>query len=560
MNDIGLTNSPQCPKDRPTCAECQSSGLTCEYAPQKPKNKKKSDAIVVDDPDEDEDDAEETAQPDGPDEDVNEHQDIHDLSSYSQMPVSNMLTSSVEQTTQPSHPPQTDYFQSGAGLALPQSQISSSIANHHLGIDPGLALPSGQSYGLGFQEHSQPVDHQQGPAQAETVSPAQRKRKPAKSGIEARRSLPSGSARTDTTAAPPATSHSASDWTAISNVSMPSTNTTTAPPAASQSKTTRHKTRQASNSLSTDSAQTRYGMQQAAALSQAALYQPPHQINPNPLAESTRASNLSHTAVQQPHRSPTVVAAAQATHRTSPFQSGETPRTRPRQGQRTQTRTPVTDQSVTKGYRPPPDLGQQSSSTRTSHQPASGDVPNYSDYGRDSSTTTTSSRKAYDSHSQQQASSTTASSRPSESSGRNAAIAMSMSSQAPSTTAPAYPSNTSTSNQWSNSQSRNSSSYTNNNSSYNTQGPYSQAPSSSTTSTSLPTFNMRGSTTQQQPSRPEASFNQQSSYSAYSSQNTQQPNQAGNQQSNWHFNNSTSNSFTPVNQSSGYNYESWSGV
>ncbi|KAI9167196.1 Sterol regulatory element-binding protein [Paramyrothecium foliicola] len=51
----------KCPKEKPTCTECQETGLGCEYPPPKPRNKKKSlsEAVVVNDDDDDEDEDEE---------------------------------------------------------------------------------------------------------------------------------------------------------------------------------------------------------------------------------------------------------------------------------------------------------------------------------------------------------------------------------------------------------------------------------------------------------------------------------------------------------------------
>ncbi|CAM1511190.1 Fc.00g087030.m01.CDS01 [Cosmosporella sp. VM-42] len=569
----------KCLRERPSCTECQIAGMTCEYAPQKSRYKKKTklDAIMVGDDEEDEEAPEEDTEVDLSHLQSGEQHDVLDYSSYNNMPVANMLTPSVEQPVQ--EHPQSGCFQPASGLALPQVPISRSVS-HQAHNSSGLGLSQDQNYGSETSQPVQPTEQQPAPTQAKSVSPQQqRKRAPRGSTVESRRSVASGPNRADDQAMP-MNPQSASDWPAVSNPTMPSI--TTVSPQMSHSTTTKLQTRQSGRRMSVDSNHIRIGMQQAAALSQAALHQQSHQPDHTQSRENMQQATTMAQTVMQPHQSPTVVAAVQAVHRTSPFQQTEAPYTKSRQSQSAQSRTPVANQSMTGGLQPPPS---QQISTDSAGQQSSviGGMPGYNDYGRYSTSSTTSHQSSqtpsYDSYSHQQPASTSTSSRQTDSSSRNAAIAMSMSSQPPSTIATSYPSSVSASNQWSRSQSRNTRSYDNNTSSHNTRSSYSQQPSTSTSSSaSLQNFSMRDNTARQQqhqqqlpaPStRSGDSFNQQQqpqSYSSHPAQSTnQESGQPANQHQNWnYFSGSNNTSFTPANQPSGYSWkmpdESWSGV
>ena len=474
-----------------------------------------------------------------------------------------MLTPSVEHAPRESVVPQPHYFQSASGLALPQPDGSSSIRPQSLHADP---------YNAGVPPTTQTTEQHQVPAHTDTATSTQRKRATRGSAAASRRSLPSGPPGTISPSMTSVNAQPVSDWSGVSNATIPATNTATVSPQLPQPTVARQRTRQSNKRMSTDIS---YGMQQAAALSQAALYQQP-QTESHQLRDNTQQTANAPQTTMQPQQSPTVAAAIQAAHRTSPFQLGELPRTRSRQSQRTQTRTPVANQSAARDYQASPDLNRQANvnTSNTTQQTAAqtSGLTGYNDYGRYSSANTTSHQSTqqptYDSYSQQRASSNTSSAaRPAEKPSRNAAIARSMASQPPSTMATSYSSNTPTSSQWSGSQSHNTRSYSNNTSSYSTNTSYTQAPTSSTTSTSHQNFNMRGSTAQQ-PARSDTSYSQQQQqqgYPAYSSQGTQQQNQSTNQHNNWYFNGSSNTSgFTPANQSSGYSWkmpdEGWSNV
>lgn len=488
------------------------------------------------------------------------------------MPVADMLTPSVEHAPREPVAAQTNYFQSASGLALPQVEMASSIPQQDL---------HGVSYKTGAPQTTQPFEQNQVQPQAQTVttSPVQKKRAAKGSAAASRRSLPSAPAHNDSPTMAVVNPTHTSGWSAA-NAAIPSTTAPTVSPQLSQSTTTRRGTRQSNNRMSTDST---FGMQQAAALSQAALYQQP-QTDTRQLRDNPQQATNVQQATTQPHHSPTVAAAVQAVHRTSPFQLGDLPRTKSRQSQRAQTRTPVANQSATQPYQPPAEVNRQTnptSSSATRQAPSqTSNVSGYNDYGRYPSANTTTSHQStqqpsYDSYSQQRTNSTAApAAQPAQKPSRNAAIARSMASQPPSSVANSYPSNPSTSNQWSGSPSHNTRSYSNNTPSYNaynanTNVPYTQPPSTSTAATtSLQNFNMRSSASQQ-PARSDASYDQQQQgYSTYSSQGTNQQNQQNqstNQHPSWYFNSSSNtSSFTPANQSSGYSWkmpdEPWSNV
>lgn len=527
---------------------------------------------MVEDDDEDDDATEENTQLEDSEEQNTTQQEAQDYSSYGQMPVADMLTPSVEHAPREPVAAQPNYFQSASGLALPQVEMASSIPQQDL---------HGVSYKTGAPQTTQPFEQNPVQAQAQpvTASPVQKKRAARGSAAASRRSLPSAPAHNDSPTMAVVNPTHTSGWSAA-NAAVPSTTAPTVSPQLSQSTTTRRGTRQSNNRMSTDST---FGMQQAAALSQVALYQQP-QTDTRQLRDNPQQATNVQQATTQPHRSPTVVAAVQAVHRTSPFQLGDLPRTKSRQSQRAQTRTPVANQSATQAYQPPAEVNRQpnpigSSATRQAPSQTS-NVSGYNDYGRYPSANTTTSHQptqqpSYDSYSQQRTNSTAApAAQPAQKPSRNAAIARSMASQPPSSVANSYPSNPSTSSQWSGSQSHNTRSYSNNTPSYNahnanTNVPYTQPPSTSTAATtSLQNFNMCSSASQQ-PARSDASFDQQQQgYSAYSSQGTNQQNQQNqstNQHPSWYFNSSSNtSSFTPANQSSGYSWkmpdEPWSNV
>lgn len=159
-----LTPTMKCPKERPTCSECQNGSFTCEYPVEKPRKKKKtkSDAIVVDeDGDEGMEDTEdfETADVDetmhDEPEQADQQQDTEqhhveqqpqepDDYQYPQVPDTAVSHHAPLHIQEP--PTQLPYFQSAPGLALPQPDPLEDVSHRHA-VDPArLHLPTPPMY------------------------------------------------------------------------------------------------------------------------------------------------------------------------------------------------------------------------------------------------------------------------------------------------------------------------------------------------------------------------------------------------------------------------------
>ncbi|KAF4587514.1 Zn(2)-C6 fungal-type DNA-binding domain protein [Ophiocordyceps camponoti-floridani] len=303
----------KCPRERPTCAECQTQGMTCVYAPTKPRPKKpKSDEFAP--PEYNVDDESQMQQADatqmtletegdstmletrdegshgggdaGPEEDLDEdgpgeeelqeaedeeeeeeakgasspeetqqdetQQDETSFSAYPQVPVSDMLAPSVDVAPQQQQQQQqqqatpTPYFRSASGLALPQPEPQPMPA-----AEDDMMMTS--------QYQAPPTTHQSltsdDAMQQLLESPTQPSNKP----VMSRRSLPTAPAR-----------HEAVDgWSGVANSNIP-----------------RH------SDSHTSSAQ----MQDAMALSQAALEHQRQTHNMPTAMQPSHRSTLSHPA------------------------------------------------------------------------------------------------------------------------------------------------------------------------------------------------------------------------------------------------------------------------
>ncbi|KAI1026926.1 hypothetical protein LB503_012790 [Fusarium chuoi] len=507
----------KCPRERPTCTECADHGTACEYAPQKPRNRttkpKKSEAIVVvDDEDEDEDgdeedeevEQQEDAEGEGSEQEDDEQQDTSQDYSYPQMNIGNMVTN-TDATTQDTQSTQSNYYQPASGLVLPQPDPYSTSSQAM-----STSAPQRGSYSHNLSEVTQPMVHPPPPipAPAGTIAPSETRRWTAfgsssvggsSTTSKTRRSLPSEPSQANVQNMP--ANPQPSDWAQTSNTTMPATTMASISPQMTYDTRSSGRTRQKNQSLTNDTPQ------------QAAL--------PNTVMQQAQA-----------RQSPVAAAAMMAQTRKSPFQQAAVPRTTSRTSQRNQSRTPVTEQA--RGYQPPSDMAQQQNPRGSAHYDTShmSSGSGYNDYGRYSSTSTSGSHQ-------------------------------------PSTTmSTSYQSTPSTANQWSNSSSRNDRSY-GANPSYQTPNIYAQTTASKPTAASRQNFNMR-SNTQQHTRASSGSYNQQQpqqqqqqGYASYSGSTHQsQQAQTSNQQQppSWYFQNSHNPSVHPGGQSSGYNYEPWSGV
>jgi ATP-dependent DNA helicase 2 subunit 1 len=519
-------NIEKCPKETPTCTECSNHGTSCEYAHQNPRNRgkaaKKSAAIVVDD---DEGDEEEDGPEDEPQEDAEgeepdqeeeaEEEDEQTTSqdySYPQMNIGNMVTNNVSQTD-------------------PYSTSSQPLTT---------AMSQRDNYSHTLPE-AQPIRHPPPPipAPAGTIAPSETRRWTAfGGGASASASGSSSKTRRSLPSEPPTSGQSVSttnpqpsDWAQSTNTTMPTTTMASVSPQMSYSTRSGQRSRQKNQSLTNDTAQ------QASTVANSAMQQ-------------AQAQAHAHT-----RQSPVAAAAMIAQARKSPYQQVAVPRTTSRSSQRNQSRTPVAEQ--TRGYQPPPpDLSQQQSTRPSAHYDTS-QMASGSGYSN--------------SHGRYSGSNTATNHQP----------AMSAASATPTTMSTSYQTTQSTANQWSGSSSRNDRSY-DSNSSYQTPNVYNQAASSkpASASASRQNFNMRNNT-QHNTRGSSGSYNQQpqqnfSSYSGSSHQNqqgqtpSQQQQQAQQaqqaqqrqqqQQPGWYFQNPHNPSLYQGAQSSGYNYEPWSGV
>ncbi|KAF5594533.1 ATP-dependent DNA helicase 2 subunit 1 [Fusarium pseudocircinatum] len=508
----------KCPRERPICTECADHGTACEYAPQKPRNRatkpKKSEAIVIDDDDDDDGDEEdeeveqqEDAEGEGSEQEDDEQQDTSQDYSYPQMNIGNMVTN-TDATAQDTQPTKSNYYQPTSGLVLPQPDPYSTSSQAM-----STSVPQRGNYSHNLPEVTQPMVHPAPPipAPAGTIAPSETRRWTAfgsgsvggsSTTSKTRRSLPSEPSQANAQNMP--ANPQPSDWAQTSNTTMPATTMAPVSPQMTYDTRSSGRTRQKNQSLTNDTPQ------QAAAV-------------PNTVKQQAQA-----------RQSPVAAAAMMAQTRKSPYQQAAVPRTTSRTSQRNQSRTPVTDQA--RGYQPPSDMTQQQNTRGSTHYDTShmSSGSGYNDYGRYSSTSTSGSH------------------------------------QPPTTMSTSYQSTPSTANQWSNSSSRNDRSY-GTNPSYQTPNIYAQTTASKPTAASPQNFNMR-SNTQQHTRASSGSYNQQqpqqqqqqqqgyASYSgsAHQSQQAQTPNQQ--QPPGWYFQNSHNPSVHPGGQSSGYNYEPWSGV
>ncbi|KAH7327946.1 hypothetical protein B0I35DRAFT_4749 [Stachybotrys elegans] len=206
------SNAIKCPHEKPTCAECESAGATCEYPPPKPKNPKqpaKSAATVQAEEESELEEAmllaDDTQQPMPqqvePQVEQEHTPEMQEYIAQSQMPVSEMLTSSLPASVPlaMNQSVQSTYFQSADGLALPRAEPPvmqypppPTVQPHVTTIDRGY----GSSMDQGLAPSHQPVQAQ---AQADRDTTSQR----TKSG---RRTLVNSPRRTvNSPSLPPAT-------------------------------------------------------------------------------------------------------------------------------------------------------------------------------------------------------------------------------------------------------------------------------------------------------------------------------------------------------------------
>lgn len=392
-----------------------------------------------------------------------------DMSYSNNMPVADMLTPSTEVLHQAGN--DSNYFQSGTGLALPQPPVAQQSTGH----PAGLVLPQAQPQSI--QEPLMTATSKG----AKITSPKQNRKSKATTAA-ARRSLPARTSveanisdhNMDTAASQPMEGSSAAVNTQTSNNNSALSSSLTQQAARNQ-----QRSRQPNRRMATDSPQLNDSMAQ-------------HTI------PTVRQQ------VPQAQQSPRMLAAMQAQARTSPLQNAQQ-RTDSRQGQRGQSRTPNADQNVTMGYKPLPQA--------TNDLVASSNHSNLGCYSNGNAPATgANNRIAYEPYSWQQSLPAASNSYPAFDYSRNTSASMSMNN--PSTMATSYNSTNSTNNQWSGSQSRSSRTQDRNAGHSNTNSYQQNAPNPA----SLQSSDMRGSAQKRVGS---GSINKQD-YPQYGSQQSQE--------------------------------------
>lgn len=382
----------KCSKEHPKCSVCAKSGVDCVYLPPKPRRRrsgKSGDVVDKEDsdmpgedeqlqaPDEEQEEMEISTAPEPeqhPGQQAehyseysghsehhsvhSEHHSVHEVvpppdpDNEEFIPDPNILSVPMEHqpaTDLPPMQPATTHYYSGpgSGLAFPQDPQPPS---GHLTM-PTLTFPESQTRGTQFKSSpnvtfsstSLQEEHASAPAHSQLTQATDqvRQNKPA----SGRRSLPTGQNKQTPVPVPTIPQHT-SGWNASPT---PEQVTRTSPTMTKQQTSRRSKQRK----TNVEANQQPYGnnVQQVTALSQAAMQTP-----------------------SQP-----------SSMRGSPYQTTAQPvtQTRPQQGQKSRTNTPVTTTS-----RPPSQTPQAAISTAYNTTSTSS-IPNYDSYGRYNNSTNT---------------------------------------------------------------------------------------------------------------------------------------------------------------------------
>ncbi|KAI0136131.1 hypothetical protein F4776DRAFT_123334 [Hypoxylon sp. NC0597] len=523
----------KCTKDHPSCSICREASIECIYLPPKPRQRKSGvNAEVTEKEIEDSDVPGESEQWQkqneplattamSPAPDLMEHP-AHpvvpppsDPDNEEFIPDPNILSGPVEHqlaTTQPPEQPQTHYYQDhSTGLSFPQNpQLSSEYT-----AIPGLTFPESQTRGTQFESSPNlSLPSTSTPHQAEHSSgltfPPQKRQTTSSSG---RRSLPT-SQNKQTPVPAPTIPQQTSTWNVPSTMGQP---TRASPTMTKQQEAKRSKPRKSASDANQNAQD---GINQATALSQAAM-----QKASQPLPVSG-----------------------------SPYQTAA--RTNSRQGHRSHSGTPVSSTS-----RPPPQAPQAAISTSYQTAPSTS-IPNYDPYARYDNST----NGQYDSASSDHGSSRIAyepgSYHPSPTTTTSASYSSAPAYDYNQATRPSNPlsqalnsstnynnNNTPTTNQWATTQSRAAQPQTQS----HTNNTYSMA------STTPASHGYGTRSTDSRNSHQNTPYNQSQSQSqSYRSYSTQQPNTNQQTQQNWYglnaanSNNSTNQNSYSDNRNSGY--------
>ncbi|RYP48665.1 hypothetical protein DL768_005509 [Monosporascus sp. mg162] len=368
----------KCTKEHPACSVCQQAGEQCVYAAPRPRRKSEKSAEVVAEQEDSDvpDEAQQreqfqyetlasmpaqpptpqpapqpTSQSAPPAEPVTSHVPT-DPENEEFIPDPNILSGPIEHHSAPPMQPSDGYFQEQEGLPYP-SHVANTDRDSTM---PGLTFPhqtqeatSHPSSGLTFPPAQNPAQQQPTYSQVDTSTPiGQEKQLSATAG---RRSLPTG--HMEQPPVPPLTIPMQTNNWSGSSATPTQTPAYTLSPTMTQQTAKRQRSRK---SVTEVPQQMQDSMQQAAALSQAAV----------------QAQN---------ERSP-------VTTMRSPYQAAATAaRTKSRQGHRSQTNTPVAQASPPQPPAQQPVAHQGTTASYTANS-TSNSIPNYDPYARYSNTST----------------------------------------------------------------------------------------------------------------------------------------------------------------------------
>ncbi|RYP56316.1 hypothetical protein DL771_011968 [Monosporascus sp. 5C6A] len=375
-------NKLKCTKEHPACSVCQQSGEQCVYAAPRPRRKSEKSAEVVAEQDDSDvpDEAQQReqfqyetqmsmpAQPPAP-------QPAPQPTSQSVPPAApamshvptdpeneefipdpNILSGPIEHHSAPPMQPSDGYYQGQEGLSYP-SQVADTDRDSTM---PGLTFPhqthgatSHPPSGLTFPPAQNPAQQQSTYSQVDTSTPVSQEKQ--RSATGGRGSLPTGQME-QTPLPPPTMPMQTNNWSGSSATPAQAPANIVSPTMTQQTA----KRQRSRKSIAEAPQQMQDSMQQAAALSQAAV----------------QAQN---------ERSP-------VTTMRSPYQAAATAaRTKSRQGHRSQTNTPVAQATLPQPPAQQPIAHQGTTASYTANS-TSNSIPNYDPYGRYNNASTSSNQ------------------------------------------------------------------------------------------------------------------------------------------------------------------------
>ncbi|KAH7160248.1 hypothetical protein B0J13DRAFT_670860 [Dactylonectria estremocensis] len=322
----------KCPRERPTCTQCATEGLVCEFAPPKLRQKKpKVTETVADEPANDagegcgEDEVREDAEGDESNlDDAGQNGSTQNYSFYPEVSVSDDLTPSAGAHMLEPLSAHTNYFYPSSNSTLPQDETPST-GHHTITADPG------HNYNTTMTDQTSHIDHQTVPAETSADSSAQNPWDEIEAVSRSRRNIDSGSDRVRPPVAASTNNQPSSNWHTPTNSLRPVA-VMAPPPSHMSHPETVSRTSQNLNHQPAQPALVRDG--------------------PQP---TQRVSEWASAAIQHHHQFNTASAARQAPARKSPLQAVKAAPPPSRPSPRSQSRTSLNDNPTTKVYEAPRD-------------------------------------------------------------------------------------------------------------------------------------------------------------------------------------------------------------